>query len=216
MDKKDIKNLKNGDVLISDISHQIYLCDGTVTEERGILFTSAYCMIANSSFMYFYNHKLALQLEDKRFANNIECIDFYNKLKAAGFEWDESAKTLLQTEPILTKDDLMYGDFVYSRRNGVNEVLQLRCNISSCVFYPIPLSREFINKNFDKTKYLNVFETYVLGHIPEVTHIGYNIEAREERFCITRENGTFIMDVKYVHELQHFLKLAKIDKELKV
>lgn len=112
--------------------------------------------------------------------------------------------------------DIMFGDYFYDENHNIIKIDGNFTVNQLNTIEPIQLTRDFLNSNFDKTKYLNVFETFVLGHIQEVTMLGYNIENREDNFAITRENGTWIMNIKYVHQLQHFLNLVGIDKELKI
>ena len=85
---------------------------------------------------------------------------------------------------------------------------------------PIPLTFDILGKNFEKQSFL-IFNallkprTYLVPH-KVLDPIGYKIEfyAPNNTFHFCRENGEWICDIMYVHELQNILNICKIDKEI--
>lgn len=81
----------------------------------------------------------------------------------------------------------------------------------------IPFTSEILEKNgFEKKVWReSSATTYAIGD-------GFHIELYEDEFwlvdnCVDGDYGyesNWIIEVKYVHELQHALKLCKIDKEI--
>lgn len=82
---------------------------------------------------------------------------------------------------------------------------------------PIPLTSEILEKNFGKPYPRGGFHNY---RIEKDETIAFVIEDRrvsaapDNRVVFCRVPGTYICDVNYVHELQHALKLCKIEKEI--
>lgn len=82
---------------------------------------------------------------------------------------------------------------------------------------PIPLTPEILEKNFGKPYSRGGFHNY---RMEKDETIAFVIEDRRVSatpnnrvvFCLVP--GTYICDVNYVHELQHALKLCKIEKEI--
>lgn len=140
---------------------------------------------------------------------------------------------------ILNKEDLMIGDWVMIKDNPmVSEPLRITENHfvrSLCEFEAIPLNKDFFLKNgftfFDKepTGYegffelktehcfllysnkhydIQIFKARMGGIDPEST----NCTHRGDRYEINC--GQFL--IRYVHELQHILKLCKIDLDIKL
>ena len=138
---------------------------------------------------------------------------------------------------ILNKEDLMIGDWVMIKDNPiVSEPLRMAENHfvrSLCEFEAIPITNKFLLKNgftfFDmepnygygifelKTEHcllrysnkhgdIQIYKALRGGIDPETT----NCTHRGDRYEINC--GQFCID--YVHELQHILKLCKIDLEL--
>lgn len=90
---------------------------------------------------------------------------------------------------------------------------------STFVVKPIPLTSGVLKKNFGKLYVRGGFNCYThssLSVLGTEYKIGYMIEDRsylaapDNRICLCRENGTWICELKYVHELQHALKLLYI------
>lgn len=82
---------------------------------------------------------------------------------------------------------------------------------------PIPITPEILEKNFGKPYSRGGFHNY---RMEKDETIAFVIEDRrvsaapDNRVVFCRVPGTYICDVNYVHELQHALKLCKIEKEI--
>lgn len=125
----------------------------------------------------------------------------------------------------LNKEDLMIGDWVmikdYPMISEPKRMTENHFVRSLCEFEAIPITNDFLLKNgfefipTEKTEnkgnfYLKV-ENCLLIYTP-----GYNViqiyKARIDRYEINCEQ----FPIEYVHELQHILKLGKIDIEIKL
>lgn len=140
---------------------------------------------------------------------------------------------------ILNKEDLMIGDWVMIKDNPmVSESLRMTENHfvrSLCEFEAIPLDREFLlNNGFtffpvepnlgwgifelktehcllrysNKHRDIQIYKAFNGGIDPKST----NCTHRGDRYEINC--GQF--SIRYVHELQHILKLCKIDLDIKL
>lgn len=92
---------------------------------------------------------------------------------------------------------------------------------------PIPLTAEILEKNFgepvvdiEPNTQLADYR-YTMGSLGDICNTcyitGYNIEDRSQtqgKICVCRENGAWMFYIRYVHELQHALRLCGIDKEI--
>ena len=81
----------------------------------------------------------------------------------------------------------------------------------------IPLTPDILEKNFGKPYPRGGFHNY---RMEKDETIAFVIEDRrvsaapDNRVVFCRLPGTYICDVNYVHELQHALKLCRIEKEI--
>ena len=82
--------------------------------------------------------------------------------------------------------------------------------------YPIPLTPEILKKNnilYEKSNYC-----YVIDRNKDLECIYYIAQASQEDWVVGVDTGAYecpvFARIKYVHELQHALKLCKIDKEI--
>lgn len=121
-------------------------------------------------------------------------------------------------------DEVMMGDIVFLAGNPIYVTLGVLNHWSNNI-KPIPLTPEILEKNgFNDTsfeanhkhKYVIHTNEYQLGYYPKTN--SFNIYKKgidpfytKDVFCCGFQNI-----VKYVHELQHALKLCKIDKEIVV
>ena len=121
-------------------------------------------------------------------------------------------------------DEVMMGDIVSASGRPIHVTLAVLNNWSDNI-KPIPLTPEILEKNgFNDTsfeanhKYKYVIHTneYQLGYYPKTN--SFNVYKKgidpfytKDVFCCGFQNI-----VKYVHELQHALKLCGIDKEIVV
>lgn len=126
----------------------------------------------------------------------------------------------------ISPSDLMLGDWVrYKTSKSPHKIFsykELDGNLTLS-FEPLPLTEEILEKNgfmkwsWYKCGQINVVITYSIGE-------GFNLELKEDgSFWLVdnvRDDGdygyesNYICDVKYVHELQHILKILKIKKEI--
>lgn len=129
-------------------------------------------------------------------------------------------------------EDLMIGDWYYWEADGKKYPMQVTKDtfklsdedISN--FQPIPLTQEILEKNF--TMYdLEYFIPEYPNHNPEANdyfsiyhHKGISSIWKTEYvegFYVEEELRTVsIVSIKYVHDLQHFLKSCVINKEIKL
>jgi len=125
-------------------------------------------------------------------------------------------------------NELMIGDWVYRpdcydkvkeiRQNGIIGLDNLRGLIGFSEIKPIPLTPEILEKNgFEKALQISdtePFDTDEEGN----KHYSYNKTfwgwyQQDNIFCIPA-NGMGWLYIKYVHQLQHALRLCKIEKEI--
>lgn len=141
----------------------------------------------------------------------------------------------------LSSKDLMVGDWVMSKElktpvkvcsimNHYETTIYFCCQgnefiVNSYQLEPIPLTPEILEKNgfndasfeaHHKYKYVIHTNEYQLGYYPKTN--SFNVYKKgidpfysKDKFCCGFQNI-----VKYVHELQHALRLCKIDKEIVV
>lgn len=120
--------------------------------------------------------------------------------------------------------ELMVGDWVKNDLGEIQQVVELQ-ERGAMLFYndiypyediePIPLTPEFLEKNFGEARnggYFDGDEFYEL----------FIIEVTGSTWIIKRDNIEFSniprqqVMVSYVHELQHALRLCGIDKEIEL
>ena len=112
-------------------------------------------------------------------------------------------------------NELMIGDWVQtpngcrrveelSSKNVIMEWHDYGCTVEDVL--PIPLTADILNKNFPDTRY-NVF--WCWDDRKEGNELWFEIR-------IEGEDMEFRMDMRYVHELQHALRLCGIEKEIEL
>ena len=131
-------------------------------------------------------------------------------------------------------EDLMIGDWYYWEINGKKHPMQVSKDTFGLTdedisnFQPIPLTKEILEKNF--TMYdLEYFIPEYPSHNPEANdyfsiyhaqHSGlstiWKTEHIEGFYGEEETKSVCITSIKYVHDLQHFLKSCVIDKEIKL
>ena len=82
---------------------------------------------------------------------------------------------------------------------------------------PIPLTPEILEKNFGKYYNRGGFRCYSCSKDEKIHYMIENRSpsaAPDNRIVFCRVPDIYICDVNYVHELQHALKLCKINKEI--
>lgn len=139
----------------------------------------------------------------------------------------------------LNKEDLMIGDWVmikdYPMISEPKRMTENHFVRSLCEFEAIPITKEFLLKNgfeflhSEKTENKGTFYLKTEHCLLAYTN-GYNViqiyKSRiggidtESKNCIRRNDRYEInceqFPIEYVHELQHILRLAKIDIEIKL
>lgn len=120
-------------------------------------------------------------------------------------------------------EDLMTGDWYWWEAEGKKYPLQVTKDTFKLLdedisnFQPIPLTSEILEKNdilYEKQSFYYVIKddknlecTYYMQRVQGDWVVGVDIGAYD---C------SVFARIKYVHELQHALKLCGIDKEIKV
>lgn len=119
--------------------------------------------------------------------------------------------------------DLMIGDWVLMRGTpvqvraiGVNTIRFSDMLITEPLenIEPIPLTPEILEKNVThciEREYMNFFP---IGNKDASTIIVY--KRKSKQFVLLDKSLTEVCEIKYVHELQHALKLFGIEKEVVV
>lgn len=129
-------------------------------------------------------------------------------------------------------EDLMIGDWYYWEADGKKYPMQVTKDtfklsdedISN--FQPIPLTKEILEKNFT-TYDLEYFIPEYPNHNPKENdyfsiyhHKGFSsiwkTEYIADFFTEEETQSVCIASIKYVHDLQHFLKSCAINKEIKL
>jgi len=129
-------------------------------------------------------------------------------------------------------EDLMIGDWYYWEAEGKKYPMQVTKDtfklsdedISN--FQPIPLTQEILEKNF--TMYdLEYFIPEYPNHDPKSNdyfsiyhHKGvssiWKTEYIEDFYAEEETKSVCVTSIKYVHDLQHFLKSCVTDNEIKI
>jgi len=130
----------------------------------------------------------------------------------------------------MKRESLMIGDWVYVPHDGnVTHYGQVKAIYESYIsvklgddswagvaeaLKPVPLTAEILEKNGFES------DTNMFGLCYYELSKSYIIDNRGDRFCFVKRfpglrDSTFhVIDVKYVHELQHALRLCGISKEI--
>ncbi len=140
----------------------------------------------------------------------------------------------------MNAEDLMIHDLIFSKGKEIHTVLGLDEDENSRWWYyskehqswcavdeaiPIPLTEEILEKNkfmkwsWYKRGQINKVITYSIGD-------GFNLELKDdgtfELVDNVRDDGdygyeaNYICEIKYVHELQHIMKVLKIKKQIAI
>ena len=99
---------------------------------------------------------------------------------------------------------------LFERRDGVHGVTDIKA------FEPIPLTSEILEKNGFK---FDEFPKYAINEIKEKTKVmfTYHSGSRTVFVSINEPNFNLLSDmVIWVHELQHILRHARIEKEIEL
>lgn len=120
-------------------------------------------------------------------------------------------------------EELMSGDWYWWEAEGKKYPLQVTKDTFKLMdedisnFQPIPITKEILEKNgilYEKQSFYYVIKD---DNALECT---YYIQQGQEDWAIGVDIGAYdcsvFARVKYIHELQHALKLCKIDKEIVV
>lgn len=119
-------------------------------------------------------------------------------------------------------NELQIGDWVYDG-NSIAQITGITCdgiietthNQSSNIelIRPIPLTIEILEKNgFKKDKKEEEMYKWNWSIIDDC--ISYDKETGKIRIFHSLGNLVFVLPLRYLHELQHALKLCKIQKEI--
>jgi hypothetical protein len=112
-------------------------------------------------------------------------------------------------------DEVMLGDIVSVSGRPIHVTLAVLNHWSDNI-RPIPLTKEILEKNADSHFDERVYDIYCFhnedddgyAHLVEITFIYGQFE------WTINSNEYGIAEIKYVHELQHALRLCKVDKEI--
>lgn len=108
-------------------------------------------------------------------------------------------------------NELMIGDWVLDTRTGTPlRVNPFMAELEVPEWNPIPLTPEILNKN-------GLTNDYYGSYFKEDEHMLLEISSSEDGISWTinfHEYG--ILKLEYVHELQHALRLCKIEKKIVV
>lgn len=122
--------------------------------------------------------------------------------------------------------DLMIGDWVFAKgkltqvtdideSDGINRewIGGVVCEDAGCIRWehikPIPLTPEILAKNADK-----IDMSYQFGGYPKTMNVMYDSRARAR--IMEGDDEYYGIELNYVHELQHALRLCGIDKEIEL
>ncbi len=126
----------------------------------------------------------------------------------------------LKDNEILTAKDLELGDWVYNEKNEICKVHSISQIFDSNIHldnyskpndgtfefafevYPIPLTEDIFNKNFSD----DIISWRSVDYPTKLFVIIYTEEGTDA--------NDVIITIEYVHELQHLLRLLKIEKKI--
>lgn len=117
-------------------------------------------------------------------------------------------------------NDLMVGDWVYitehPMRREAKQVKPEHFLRSLVTFEPIPLTPEILKKNnilYEKSSYC-----YIIDNNKDLECIYYITQTSQGDWVVGVDTGAYespvFARIKYVHQLQHALKLCRIEKEI--
>jgi hypothetical protein len=114
--------------------------------------------------------------------------------------------------------ELMIGDWVYGKeKNKYGRVDKLEHDVEDDTVEPIPITEEILKKNGFLLKRDEIFGWYFCGDVSlEYTADGRHDDAYWAFTCGNKDNDVCLIVMHYVHELQHALRLCKIDKEIEL
>jgi hypothetical protein len=107
-------------------------------------------------------------------------------------------------------------DSVHKRKIGYHKTKDKLTWLFDGQFQPIPLTPEILGKNADNHYDERVYDIYCFhneedDHYSDLVEVTYGF-GRIEWTINGNEYG--ITEIKYVHELQHALRLCRIEKEI--
>ena len=126
--------------------------------------------------------------------------------------------------------DLMIGDWLLSVIDRYDHVEKKPCRVtgiridgseliqaddtdvwySPCTYEPIPITPEFLEKNFEKKVLFGIFDDYFDMEIHEINDGLFQATYHSCEMSVPDQSMTLC----YVHELQHFLTHCAIEKEV--
>ena len=110
--------------------------------------------------------------------------------------------------------DLLFGDYFQNLNGAIFRmdytVFNRYINDSSfeTIFSPVPLSDEILETNFP--------DPDILAWWPAAKDGYYHIDIEQDDSEDSLGGPEIIIKLKYVHELQHLLKICNIDKDIKL
>lgn len=106
---------------------------------------------------------------------------------------------------------------VHKKKVGYHVVTHKLNWVRTGLIVPIPITDEILKKNGFVLKRDELFEWYVCGDVSiEYTADARHNDAYWEFGCGNKDCDVSLIVMHYVHELQHALKLCKIDKEIEL
>ena len=115
-------------------------------------------------------------------------------------------------------DEVMLGDIVSVDENPIHVTLAVLNHWSDNI-EPIPLTPEILEKNADFYRDEMYYKYYDFSKEIDTYGNSISVEICESRgtvYWTINGNEYGITELKYVHQLQHALKLCGIDKEIVV
>lgn len=134
----------------------------------------------------------------------------------------------------LASKDVMIGDWILVDKNAwVDDEYDPRCcctnyqpyliengedidnvDLGDSPAYGIPITKEIMDKNFESGDGI-IYTLYRDEEIGE--HVFYNMTRQSVGYRLDKDSPcSELTDVKYVHELQHILKIIKNDKSIEL
>lgn len=120
---------------------------------------------------------------------------------------------VLKKDKYMKSEELMFGDWVEWMCNYCKVDLPLlmteyQDNVDCRFVKPIPLTAEILEKNgFERNEYNGcIFFSFPNGEFSKRS--GFGLEKRDDKYYITDHA---LMPMRYVHELQHVLRLCGLD-----
>lgn len=112
----------------------------------------------------------------------------------------------------------MIGDWVYGTKlKRYGKVDRLEHDVEDDAVEPIPLTEEILEKNGFVLKRDDRFGWYVCDGITlEYTGDSKHYDAYWAFTCGNKDCDVCLIVIRYVHELQHALRLCKIDKKIEL